>query len=181
MLCPLFYIIKEENPKSPLANEIFCDTQRCQFYFQILIDYSVTLQVREVEYQNIIYRVHALHCASNEAFCFGKNKQTKRTTTIMKKNKASEKNVFGIIGERSYTMIRRKFSIPSSSFHQKADNRTCRLPTISKMSFPSAVKKKSDLCENNALTHFSVAHSTYSQTTVKRIGSDLQQVMKKKK
>ena len=72
-------------------------------------------------------------------------------------------------------MIRRKFSIPLSSFHhdQKADNRTCRLSTISKMSFPSAGKKKSDLCENNALTHFSVVHSTYSQTTVERIGSDL--------
>ena len=58
--------------------------------------------------------------------------------------------------------------MPLSSFHQKADNRTCRLSTISKMSFPAAGKQKSDLCENNALTHFSVAHSTYSQTTVER-------------
>ena len=32
------------------------------------ISNSVTLQVREVEYQNIIYRVHALHFASDKAF-----------------------------------------------------------------------------------------------------------------
>ena len=37
------------------------------------ISKSVTLQVREVEYQNIIYRVHALHCASDKAFAWEKN------------------------------------------------------------------------------------------------------------
>ena len=37
------------------------------------ISNSVTLQVREVEYQNIIYRVHALHCASDKAFAWEKN------------------------------------------------------------------------------------------------------------
>ena len=51
-----------------------------------LFSHTSGLQVREVEYQNIIYRLHALHCASNKAFCLRKKKQTtKTTTTIMKK------------------------------------------------------------------------------------------------
>ena len=54
-----------------------------------LFSHTSGLQVREVEYQNIIYRVHALHFASNKAFCLRKNKQTNKqtnkTTTIMKK------------------------------------------------------------------------------------------------
>ena len=121
-------------------------------------------------------------------FAWEKNKQITTTTTIMKKivfnnivfnntnheeKQSNWKKCFWNHRERSYTMIRRKFSIPLSSFHQKADNRTCRLSTMSKISFLSAGKKKSDLRENNVLTHFNVAHSTYSQTTVKRIGSVL--------
>ena len=47
------------------------------------ISNSVTLQVREVEYQNIIYRVHALHCASDKAFCLRK-KQSRRKTKQLK-------------------------------------------------------------------------------------------------
>ena len=43
-----------------------------------LFSHTSGLQVREVEYQNIIYRVHALHCASNKAFCLRKNKQTNK-------------------------------------------------------------------------------------------------------
>ena len=118
-----------------------------------LFSHTSGLQVREVEYQNIIYRVHALHCASNKAFCLRKNKQTNKNNnynheenslqqhSLQQKQSNWKTNVFGIIGERSYTMIRRKFSIPLSSFHQKADNRTCLLSTMSKMSFPSAGKK----------------------------------------
>ena len=40
-----------------------------------LFSHTSGLQVREVEYQNIIYMVHALQCASNKAFCLRK-KQT---------------------------------------------------------------------------------------------------------
>ena len=43
-----------------------------------LFSHTSGLQVREVEDQNIIYRVHALHCASNKAFCLRKNKQTNK-------------------------------------------------------------------------------------------------------
>ena len=43
-----------------------------------LFSHTSGLQLREVEYQNIIYRVHALHCASNKAFCLRKNKQTNK-------------------------------------------------------------------------------------------------------
>ena len=44
-----------------------------------LFSHTSGLQVREVEYQNIIYRVHALHCASNKASCLRKtNKQTNK-------------------------------------------------------------------------------------------------------
>ena len=40
-----------------------------------LFSHASGLQVREVEYQKIIYMVHALQCASNKAFCLRK-KQT---------------------------------------------------------------------------------------------------------
>ena len=82
--------------------------------------------------------------------------------TITKKNKATENNVFGIIVERRSSTIE---SFRWSCFRQKADNRTSCYCNI----FENVVS----LCENkNALTHFRVFHSTYSQTPVMRIGSD---------
>ena len=44
---------------------------------------SVALQVREVEYQNIIYRVHALHCVSNKAFCLRKKQSRRKTKQLI--------------------------------------------------------------------------------------------------
>ena len=62
----------------------------------------------------------------------------------MKKNKATENNVFGIIVERRSSTIE---SCRSSCFRQKADNRTSRYCNI----FENVVS----LCENkNVLTHF---------------------------
>ena len=51
-----------------------------------LFSHTSGLQVREVEYQNIIYMVHALQCASNKAFCLRK-KQTNNNN-----NKNHEEN-----------------------------------------------------------------------------------------
>ena len=52
-----------------------------------LFSHASGLQVREVEYQNIIYRVHALHCASNKASCLRKtNKQTNKNNNNHEEN-----------------------------------------------------------------------------------------------